>query len=1260
MKLFFEKANLLYFLLSLLIYINYINANINTEIFQTSDLQDFQNVIEFNLEEEKEIIYLPPEPVLVDGKEVKVGLTISFPVIGEVTLYPEKDENGKEVLKATLKDKSIKLDLFDMVIDNFSIFLEDNKIPKVSADVTLFGKKGTLELLEVYKESQLTKEPIIGTDYKQLSLFLEKARFRIKFIDKFLLEILPLKNIDLNYIDLILEKNKQPILTTGINILGTVVQLSFSLKDKELFFEFLLPKITLGNFFQELENSQFNNVTLNNLSIKVFFKYKENQFIYKFSGFSDFSNIKLLGIEKISLDKLEVTGSYSKADGLEIDSNLANFLISGVSEIEKAKFTFYSKRAIKSKINQVKDKLSKNKDLKVESLEKGQQKLLTLVGKEEQPLILISGNGNVNLPKIGKLDFDLNLFYASTGLEVNGIFEQSIDYGQVKINNAQFELNSQTKSLLIKGDSKFYGFDLSIKLLASPDSKDPNNKIYQMEALVGKKDWTPFASSNLPTFLKNLLVKNLSASVDVLSTFDNKINANLVLNGDVDLIDTSFKAQIRAISNAGDKGLLLRLEASSNKLPAGLNKLPIEKAYFLATSIEYKDIENNITYEPNNLTLVGKVNLTGILEPIGKLIGNKEALFNIVGHINPVKIEDSKLSVQLSKGIPVKTNVISIGPVSIDIGIKNEMPVIDLNTHLILRPNFGKDNELDFSGIASVSPIEISGQLRLDGMWQEPFGLKNIEIGDLSVALGINPQTFPETLLPSKFDLGGRLQLSPDKVITLAIAINFLANQLAFLGSLESKDVNKPGTMSLKEIVTFLANRLGANIPENNVPVLEIQDPKFSFASKEVQVGAIKIPMGITLKGKFTLLNQILDATFGLSKSGVVAKAAMTPVILGPLKLSAGKTINGEIRKTKYNGPEVDIELTLARQNFLINCLLELDSIISGSGDMHISKDGITFNFEVLVGPDKLFSGLLKGQSYGSLTDPGFNFTILMSQKFIDFIKNELFKALKDSEDQLRKSVENIIVEIKKIDKLIEDHANDLENAKKAVLNAQQELSALDSGSLKVETEINQWKAKVSGLQNEVDSANLELEKLNKEKYSFWNVKNKLIKESKIKYFQSKILGLKASIKLANGILEELFKKSAIGTLKLSKQLAQESLEVANKGLSAIKAIDISTLKVAKASSIKTLELLAQSGVGVLKGTDFVFKGILSGFNVSEVKFESNLDKIKSGELFNLFIVMDLLGKRRNFETKFNLRDIKNSVYILTQEVVNKLIPTIK
>lgn len=1266
MKNRYSSFKIIYLFLNILFLFNFtfIYSQLTKELSQSEP--EVEEVIEFDPDEERELEVLPIQPPVIDGKEVKIGLTMNFPILGDITLYPEKDKNGKEILKANLTTKSIDFGAFGIKIDNFAIIIDDNKIPGVSADVMLFGKKATLELVELKKESKIVKKPIPGTKYDELELPIDFATFRIKFINKPIIPLLPFKSIELNHLDLIVKKQKKPALVSNVNIFGYETQMSYASEQKDTVVSFHIKKIALSDFISEAKGSDFGNASLNDLTLKSRFSSKEvegatankelNSFALDFSGFADFSNLKVAGLSDISLNKLNIKGTYSKDKGLDIESNVNKFNISALGSINQAKLIFYSTDAIKNKIAEVKKKLSDKPTTALEELERHELKLLTLVGREHKPLIMLIGNGIINLPEIGPLSFNLDSNYASTGFEIKGTIAQDVKYSNFAINQAMLELNTNTGVITIEGDAVIQGFDVLAKLSAAPDPKDPKNKVYKLEAQTKKKEWQPFKEASVPDFIKDIDIKEISSKVNLVRDPIKGLEAQLNLKGHAEIMGITAQAEVLSIKNAKQAGVLLKALVPENELPQGFNKLPIHHAAFVATTIEYTDPETKVTYNPNSLNLTGKVTLSGVLEPLGKMIGSQNAQLNVLGAFDPKKPTDNKISVELSKGIPIKGHVVSIGPVIVDIRTKNASPYFDLQVHLILRPN-SKDRtqELDFSGTTSYSALEIAGNLRMDGMWRDPFGLKGLSIGDMSISLGINPQTFPETLIPSKFDLGGRLGLAPDKIVSLAIAINFVDSQAAFLGSLEGAD-GKLGTLSLLDIITLIADRLGANVPQDKIPVLEVEEPHFSFALQDTSVGAIKIPQGIKLKGKIQLLSSIAEVDFGVSKSGIMAKGEMTPVNLGPLRITAAKTAKGEVRKTKYGGPQIDIEFTSARQNFVINALMELDSMFSGSGDMEVSKDGINFNFEVSVGPNKLFNGLLNGQSMGSLSNPDFKLLIEMEQKFTRYAQEQISKYLKDAENSVRNNINQAVQEIKKIDNAIEQHKKDMQSAINDIEKAKKDLDAIDSASKEAEVEINKWKKDVDKLKIDIDKAKAQIAELKKKEHG-WNVVGHIGQKAKILVLEDRISKLESSRAIANAALEYVFKKSATGTLAISKKTAEAALTTGRKFLEAVRSVDIAAMELTRDQLINSLGLARDAGIGVLQGTNFVFTGLLKGFMVDKVRFQSTLGEVKKGQLFDIQLDMHLLGKPQILKTKFDLKDISKSIESLSKEIINKFVP---
>lgn len=1302
-----------------------------------------EEVIEFTDEEEKEIEVLPPEPVkLPDGTEEKIGITINIPVIGNVTLYPEKDpKTGKEQLRATLPGKKINLSPLPIKVYDFEIILSENDNISLKSTVEAFGKKANFEIVELKKDSIIKEEEVKGTKVKKLNLPIRYAHFLIVFIDKPKITLLPGRSVTINHLDLILEKGKPSILTAeSVTAFGNKGKLEFSFGQKSYYkkngketdykktdqITLSINSTTLGKLVDELEKTPFKDVLVKNISITTQFildlsdlTKMQKRLSVSLAGEANFSNLKT-GNLKLNLKDLKVTGTFTEKGGFRLEAELKNFTIPILGTIENAKFIFDSTNALKARQQafafaleqaelEAKAKAAKEgkiadqeviaaKKRVIEEFKKkaeAEGEILETITAFEQlqpgqelpeptkPRVSLIGKGSINIPNIGKLNYFLASIYSEKGFELDAIIKSSVSYAGTKIDNAKLKIETKTKTIILSGDAKIKNFDLDVNLLISDDPKDPKQKIVKFEGSVAK-DLKPFEKTKLPDFIKKITLSKISVGIDI-KRGQTATQGDISLIGDAKIFDIPVHAEVKFIKSAQQEGIFLKAFVPTEKLPGGFKKLKISNSSFIISTINYLDPQTGITITPG-VGLTGQVQLDGPLTPIGKWLGGTDKVFAFAGTITPDP-KQSKISVALSKGLPSKFKKLSIGPVNIDI---TGAPEISLIVNINYTPT-EKDETLTFKGALAVTQQLIRGDVGMAGTWKNPFGIKGFSIGNIDLGIGFNPKTFPEDPAPSEFQMAGQMGFGK-RTITFALKLDLTdMSHSALFGKLD-------GTISISDMITYFANKMGAKIPENKVPTLDISDVEIRFAPETTIIGPITIPQGVTIKGQMDILKTKVATDFNLDVSGIRSKIDMSPIQFGPLKITAGRTAEGKIRKTKFGGPEMDIELTFEKQIFLISGLVALAELLETSADISISKDGISFNFEGKIGKD-LFDVIVKGQSSGPIKDPEFKLYIDFKQKFMEYIKKVLVDALNKAESDMREKINQAINKVENIEKEIEKHKKQMETKQKEVEDAKKKLDDIDNKIKEAERKINEAKEKVENAQKKVDkilsdmrpfeekisSAHKKVDELQKEIDKTEKKIHELkgIKKIGIPALEAKKLALQASLKTAHGILDAAKKVGEFGKLKVAKKVADEALKVAQNflekvtkevsketletakktaqatldaaksSLDKIQKLDIGTLQAAKKASEEILHAAEKTGVGTLKAGKFIIKSLTEGLNVKEIKFEGSLKELEKQKLPHLFFDVVIAGKEHKLNFDFDFSDVKKSAESLAKFMVN-------
>lgn len=188
--------------------------------------------------------------------------------------------------------------------------------------------------------------------------------------------------------------------------------------------------------------------------------------------------------------------------------------------------------------------------------------------------------------------------------------------------------------------------------------------------------------------------------------------------------------------------------------------------------------------------------------------------------------------------------------------------------------------------------------------------MQGLSIADVAAQLGINYAQLVATGLPNRLGLTGKMDIGKHKLY-LAGQFDSLLKNMALAGSLNE--------LSLLDLVTAIANPLGARIDDSKVPYIAIKNVELKFAPTNVRIGEIVIPQGITVKGELHILDTKGVIDFNVDRSGIRAIGYTSIIQAGPLKISASKPTD-----SPTGGPIVKLILTLPEQEFLLSGKIEL------------------------------------------------------------------------------------------------------------------------------------------------------------------------------------------------------------------------------------------------------------------------------------------------------------------------------------------------
>lgn len=1296
----------------LLLFSSYLGMYCSDELSQEADTDESDEATWIDSDEDQELKVLPIQSIEdEEGQEIKVGLTLDMPGIGKVTLYPEKDPTtGENILKATLPGRSINLSPVPIYFDNFELVIPDNRNPSINATVTIFGKRAKLELIEIKKETALKEIPIKTKEGKivdALDLDISLLQFRILFDEKPSFTFFPEKSIDLNHIDLFVEKGKLPWLGTEINIFGQPVKLQFGFTKESAKIDFSLQNTQFSNIIPFIENTPLADANLKSVIISAKYQFaktdgkekptelesaasnssaeKDSEEELKkaaestnigspsnlslaISAQADFS--KIAGSLPISLQNLNINARYSQSEGFHLDSDIKNFGVPGIGTIAKAQLIINwseggsASEEVDKELDKEKETEAIEKPLQIEgsttsettdtsSEEKNKSKRLT---------ISIIGSGVLSIPisGFGQLKYDLNARYVDKEFNFGGKINESFSYASIDIaSEALFTANITKQSINIIGNTSINGLDLIAKFAITPDEKTKET-VVSVTATAKTTNWQPFVQLNklnlvdFPSVLEDLTITNLDAAFDISKITNKNITSNLIIKGQANILNIDVDAQVSFIKNDKQTGVFLKASVPEDKLPSAIKAINIKDAFFVLSTIAYIDPVTKTQYA-KGLNLAGEFDFTGDLKPLGDILHIEH--LNIVGTVDPSDIRKSKFSIQLPGIIDTGIDVVSFGPLSLEV---SALPSIELVTEVTVRPD--KDQSLVFKGGGGVTGASLAMKLDMIGLWRNPFNLISDGFAIGNGHLGFSLITVPPYL--NGLSIAGETELSKTQDIKFALSIDLInPTNIALLGQLD-------GRLTLEDFIKFIVCEVMHQNMDNlaAVPEVAMQDIKISFAPVASVIGQFNIEQGVTLKGIVNLFGQTVAVDFAVVKTGAKAKAAMTPITLGPLKITSGEMITGEKRNTSLGGPEIDIELSMARQQFLITGMLDIEDIFSISSDINISRSGIDFNFNTFIGPrdSKLFMASVKGFSSGPLSDPDFNLTIEMQQKFIDTIKDQIIDALKIAQVKVHEKIDTAVSNINKVDKQVKEAQDDIDKARDAVKDWASKVISIDKQIAAKKKELDSYKSKITGgsiwgdIGDTFKDAGNAIGDLAKDFVgALGEFSEQAIDEAKslVKkgideaerqadkvVFAAKIIELGVEI----GALE-----AYKGSIQVSAKAAEGFLDKVVKNLTQ------AGWDASKSASKGVLTGFEKAAVATLKAGEWTVRSLAEGFNVKRAVFDGSLQKIEKGELPSMLFEITILGSDRTIKFDFNFKDIAKSAADLAQDIVDKFIPGI-
>jgi len=516
-------------------------------------------------------------------------------------------------------------------------------------------------------------------------------------------------------------------------------------------------------------------------------------------------------------------------------------------------------------------------------------------------------------------------------------------------------------------------------------------------------------------FIKGVEVNNVVFSQGEIASGDEKGQPWMCLSGETELTFNQFgkiSGKIIVMSRLyKELGLrtgfvvLVPTEKVLNKLP-GFNAKPLNMLKFSTTAITYAGEEHEWAFSElpdqikdsfkefsgsnslvfnfdkgENVWLVAEVKNNTLLAAPFSVINSAPPAVLFTAVFPQAKDESFKLRAKLLNAFdpkflpPGKFLKLSMPSLEISFGDFQGISILaDLTLALSKKLNLTLPAKIDFPLNCSPMSVGVSVSGLIPGTWKNPFGIKGLSIGNMSISGTFGK--LPNLSLAGIINLGDyRFDLAGAFSFESPIALSALRCKLD--RDLSLGDLIKIHGLLMK--VAFPKVKI-PELPSINLPIdeLKIRNPEFCIS--EVDVPALNIKQGITVKGILALGAVDLGGTdfWMLAEKGVRCKAWVKGFKIGGLGISGAGPDKKEF--TGDDCPIVDLEywpMTDAPYTLKQHCY------ISGRADilkahmnffLDVAKDrlkvdltgdfGKTFNVHITgEGEHSLLKDLSKGGS---------------------------------------------------------------------------------------------------------------------------------------------------------------------------------------------------------------------------------------------------------------------------------------------------------
>lgn len=631
-----------------------------------------------------------------------------------------------------------------------------------------------------------------------------------------------------------------------------------------------------------------------------------------------------------------------------------------------------------------------------------------------------------------------------------------------------------------------------------------------------------------------------------------------------------------------------------------LNFLKVTNAMLMISSFTKPDII--IPGDPSGtkgikkgLTLRGDLHMRGGgLNILDQLLGIRELKIDT---FIPEKVTGTEIRARIDK----EFKILAITFFNFNILITPH-PNLIVNVTVDANVEMPKDNILRFSGKINIKEGQSEMSLSLQGIWENPFGIKGLTIQKVFLGMKTGPQNAVAVEGSICFD-----------GISVDMAAQFIGSTVpeALIGS-------SPNTICVSHMIKSFTE---IQIPPANFLDVCISKPSVYVVGNllGVDIGDKHYDPGFRVSGTINQYGIEATAEVAINYEGILLYGEMDKVIIENLLEITGSTPTG--------GPMV--ELIVRKQQFLFRLNVHL-LVLGISQDTNIIINNKGFYFELVGKIFNVFEAKIQAEASGKLKDGNFHIWATMEDKMLEFMVTETKKMLKDTiisiqtdkdaaeklEKELKDAVNKIDQEIIKVNKEFNDYKKKLECN---YCEAFKKVKELNDHIKPLREKVDRW---IEELDKVLGGAISKLKK---------DIKKA---EDKLREWGRELETKIRDRDIYKEMLDNLITPPILKTLEVDKKIRNTELEVASEALKKVARVadKLDTVN-------KYIERLGENAV----------------LNIDTISFDGKLSDVGYGDV-ELSITGKFMGGTFDEKIEFNFHDLQTGVTRLYEKLLDKVL----